>query len=614
MDPTETMFGTADKELNILRVLMVLVLMMSVAYTECPPECSCTLDIRGRRQVTCTQGGMINSIPTLVMDTQVEVLHISAPDENQNYLTIGPIFQHLSHLEELRIVNSNVPAIGKHSFWGVPTLKTIDLARNNISQVLESNFMGLANLFELYLDDNRIESMHSGTFRHLQELRVLSLTKNRITELAPRLFLKLAKLQKLDLSGNSLEELNPEVFKDVQELRVFSCRDCALRNINTHIYSLLSSLTHLDLGNNQFKYIASDEFKDLKKLQVLRLDGNQIPVVLERTFSAQKKLQTLCLARNRLAKVTDAAFANLTTLKELDLSYNKLDRIETVVFVPLSDSLRSLNISGNGIAATDLKYTLQVITKLKELSLADMQLVDLPLGLLVYVEHLRFLNLSGNQMTHFPAQVLAPVPRLTELDLSRNQLHGLDERGAVRLEMLPLLHLHGNPWSCDMCHIIPMLTRVNRSLAMRNIVCRLPYGVQGRTLGALGEGELAWCGGLGYGREDGFAGLSLAHRSQIGLIAAGAAVALLLITGAALVATVVYSKHHTAYYYTHEEKRGPEHDAIFENHVAIGETGKCKPTSVTASTTITTTVKKVSIATIDEITKDPDLQVLANGT
>lgn len=196
--------------------MVLLSFVAKIVHSECPPECVCVLDIKGRRQVTCSRGGMTNSIPTVLMDSQVEVLQISAPEENQNSLTIGPIFQQFSHLEELHIVQSNIPAIGKHSFWGVPTLKVLNLTHNNISQVLESNFMGLTDLVELHLDDNRIESMHSGTFRQLQELRILSLARNRITELAPRLFLKLGKLQRLDLSGNTLHELNPEVFKDVQ--------------------------------------------------------------------------------------------------------------------------------------------------------------------------------------------------------------------------------------------------------------------------------------------------------------------------------------------------------------------------------------------------------------
>ncbi|GLH12157.1 Toll-like receptor 6 [Gryllus bimaculatus] len=228
----------------------------------CPERCACSLDLRGRRQVVCAAGGMQDPIPIAMMEQkQVEVLRISAPLARLNALTIGPIFQKFSRLEELHITYSNIPAIGKHSFWGVPTLQILNLTHNNVSHVLDYNFRGLANLLELHLDDNRIESMPSGTFRYLQELRVLSLARNRITELVPRLFLMLGKLHQLDLSGNRLLELNPE------ELRVFRCRGCGLSNINTLIYRLLPDLTLLDLGDNEFKYLSSDEFRDLRKLQ-----------------------------------------------------------------------------------------------------------------------------------------------------------------------------------------------------------------------------------------------------------------------------------------------------------------------------------------------------------
>lgn len=182
----------------------------------CPRECTCFLDVKGRRQITCSRGGMSDPIPIQSMDQQVEVLVITAPCNYSNDLTIGPIFQQFNRLEELHIVRSNVPAIGRHSFWGVPTLQKLNLTQNNISHVLDYNFRGLANLLELHLDDNRIESMPSETFRHLQELSVLSLARNRISKLVPRLFLMLGKLHQLDLSGNRLMELNPDVFKDVQ--------------------------------------------------------------------------------------------------------------------------------------------------------------------------------------------------------------------------------------------------------------------------------------------------------------------------------------------------------------------------------------------------------------
>lgn len=200
--------------------LLVVIILLSLPHWcwggPCPRDCTCFLDSRGRRQVTCARGGMTNPIPIHSMDQQVEVIQITAPPDSPNALTIGPIFQQFTRLEELHIVRSNIPSIGRYSFWGVPTLRKLNLTQNNISHVLDYNFRGLANLLELHLDDNRIESMPSGTFRHLHELRVLSLARNRITELVPRLFLMLGKLHQLDLSDNQLIELNPEVFKDVQ--------------------------------------------------------------------------------------------------------------------------------------------------------------------------------------------------------------------------------------------------------------------------------------------------------------------------------------------------------------------------------------------------------------
>lgn len=294
----------------------------------------------------------------------------------------------------------------------------------------------------------------------------------------------------------------------------------------------------------------------LIEFQILRLDGNHLPVVLERTFSWTPKLQVLTLARNRLAKVTTTAFVNLTTLIELDISYNKLDRAETLTFQPLADSLRILVVGGNNIPITEIKYVLQVVVKLKELSLTDMGLTDVPLGLLVHLEHLRFLNLSGNSMLHFPSQVLAPVPRLTELDLSRNNFYGLDERLLTRMENIPKVHLQENPWSCDHCHINWMLNRVEKMVYLQDVMCVYPYSVQGMMLKELDRETLDWCSATPSHRDDSIAGLSLAHTTKLGFIAGGAAVILILISSAVIVLTVFYSRHHAAYYYTHEEKRG----------------------------------------------------------
>lgn len=87
----------------------------------CPTECVCSLDQRGRIQNICNRGGW-NGIPISSFGSSLEVLIIRGP---QNQLTIGPIFGDFKKLEELRITDSNLPAVGYQSFWGVPSLRIL---------------------------------------------------------------------------------------------------------------------------------------------------------------------------------------------------------------------------------------------------------------------------------------------------------------------------------------------------------------------------------------------------------------------------------------------------------------------------------------------------------
>ncbi|KAL3281697.1 hypothetical protein HHI36_004903, partial [Cryptolaemus montrouzieri] len=193
---------------------LILLWLCTITGALCPSYCTCQQNEKGKRKVSCLAGGMIQ-IPTKEIDSNIEILEIDAPEENPNTLSISPIFQHLKKLEEVIIRQSNIHQIGMHSFWGVPTIKYMDLKFNNITSVFDHNFRGLVNLVELNLDHNLIAHLQSGAFKHLTELRILSLKFNLLVELVPRMFMKLGKLHVLRLTGNIFEELDPEAFKDI---------------------------------------------------------------------------------------------------------------------------------------------------------------------------------------------------------------------------------------------------------------------------------------------------------------------------------------------------------------------------------------------------------------
>ncbi|KAJ8921107.1 hypothetical protein NQ315_015905 [Exocentrus adspersus] len=584
----------------MLSKLILLLCLASKVWSLCPTKCTCYMDRKGRYSVLCKEGGMVGALNLNNVSLDTEVIKITAPDDNTNELTMSPVFQSYKHLEEIHVTKSNIPQLGMHFFWGLGKLDVLNLTQNNITQPLDHNFRGLSKLKELYLDDNRIISLPSGTFRYLHELKVLSIQRNRIEELTPRIFLEISKLKVLKLSGNNLRELHPEVFRDVQELRHLECRGCSLSRLNNEIYHLLPHLAYLDLGDNHISNLPPEELKDLTRLKHLKLDGNRIVVIPDSTFVHQTVLRRLSLARNHLEKFYPKAFESVNNLTELDLGYNKLDKLGFLV--PVADTLEVLVLSGNRMRVHGLKE-LSSLENLKELRLADCGLVDIRID--IFPKGLSVLDLAKNHLVYLPSELL-PIG-LTELDLSSNLFRGLDEDLLLLLDNVQVLKLENNSWSCDLCHIVPLLDRVNRSAVFRDIICAGPYTVRNKKLEFIQKNELTWCTASSYTTSDANFFL-IGEDGKVGIIAASTSVALLVLTVLAIVGALCYSRRHAARYYTHEDKLAVEGESIFENNhsplFCDGELSFKFPLEGAAE-------KKVSIATIDEIKKE---HAITNGT
>ncbi|CAG9825517.1 unnamed protein product [Phaedon cochleariae] len=573
----------------------LIILWLCSTHSLCPEFCSCKQTEKGQRKTACPKGGM-HHIPTSEMDASMEILEISAPEDLPNSLSISPVFQQFKKLEELVIRRSNVLQIGTHPFWGVPTLRFLDLSLNNITSVMDHNFRGLVNLVELNLDGNRIGRIQVGAFKHLTELRVLTLRSNLLSELVPRIFLKLVKLHVLKLSGNELEEIDPEVFKDVPDLRVLELRGCGLKRINTQLYHLLPYITHLDLGNNQIQFLSRDEFLDLHRLHVLKLDGNMLPVVLEKTFTHNQQLKFLCLARNRLAKITDTAFYNLTSLIELDISYNKLSGIEAVALTHIADSLQRLVISGNNFTLALLKIILQTLYRVWHLEMAHIKLKALPERFIP--DRIKKLNVSWNELSSISVQAF---PRqLIELDISNNELKGLNDSVIQKLETLKFVNLSGNPWTCTLCHITPILLHVNKTNLFKQSVCASPTSSSGKKLSELSVKEVKACGGSSDSdKKIPSDKLTL----LVGLLC-------IVVLGVLSVIFVVVScvKMHAGNAERRHKRAVERAENNLDNATAIFSKGE-----LSFKFPLDLTERRMSVSTIDEIKKDPQ-QEMSNGS
>ncbi|EDW77279.2 uncharacterized protein Dwil_GK18170 [Drosophila willistoni] len=570
----------------LLFSLCIMPAMFSNTRRKCPMECQCGMDDLDRYQAICTKGGL-NSLPSRNdLDIDVEVIIIRGP---RNSITIGPAMRQFMKLKVLRITDSNLPAIGSESFWGLKYLRILDLSKNNITNITENNFRGQDNLHELDLSKNKILRMASSTFRHLTDLRRLNLADNSIVELVQRNLFMLSKLKYLDLSGNPLQDLQPDVFRDVTELKVLKCRNCQLKKINPQLYNLLPLLSELDLGRNEFKFLDKDEFRDVKRLTKVLLDGNQLSVVVDQLFRMQKSLNHLDLSYNRLAKVPNDSFLQLTNLTFLDLSYNKLVRLEPQSVRSLSNLL-TLNISGNVLMdLLEMRETFEVIPQLTHLAIADMG--KLPIGLLTPFKQLRYLNISGNSLDNMALQVIDPCRELEFLDLSRNQLHGINEDTAMRIQGIRNVRLDNNPLICDECHM-GKLINVVRQLQWKwdtYPICFLPNSLRGAEINNLDIGGLHSCLDYITDEEQNAASTSYNFLEHGGLNTLAILGGIIFVLIAVIILSLVacFSKNRARYYTREDHLSGSDSKCLEKNLEAATITTLGNGNSQTTTTTLT---------------------------
>ncbi|EDV30897.1 uncharacterized protein Dana_GF14810 [Drosophila ananassae] len=570
----------------LLFSLCIMPAMFSNTRRKCPIECQCSMDDLDRYQAICTKGGLSSLLSANELDVDVKVIIIGGP---RNSITIGPALRQFMKLEILRITDSNLPAIGAESFWGLKYLRILDLSKNNITNITENNFRGQDNLIELDLSKNKILRMASSTFRHLTDLRRLNLAENSIVELVQRNFFMLSRLKYLDLSGNPLQDLQPDVFRDVSELKVLKCRNCQLKKINPQMYNLLPLLSELDLGRNEFKFLDKDEFRDVKRLTKVLLDGNQLSVVVDQLFRMQKSLNHLDLSYNRLAKVPNDSFLQLTNLTFLDLSYNKLVRLEPQSIRSLSNLL-TLNISGNvQMDLREMRETFELIPQLTHLAIADMG--QMPVGLLHPFKQLRYLNISGNSLNNTALEVIDPCRELEFLDLSRNQLHGISEDTALRIQGIRNVRLDNNPLICDECHM-GKLINVVRQLQWKWDTypsCFLPKNLRGSEINNLDINGLHKCLTFITDEEQNAASTSYNFLEHGGLNTLAILGGIIFVLIAVIILSLVacFSKNRARYYTREDHLNGSDSKCLEKNLEAATITTLGNGSSPTTTTTLT---------------------------
>ncbi|XP_047992478.1 carboxypeptidase N subunit 2-like [Leguminivora glycinivorella] len=173
----------------------------------------------------------------------------------------------------------------------------------------------------LYLTHCNILHLHN--FSGLPKVKTIVLANNNLQFVNPEVFKKVSGITELDLSFNRLSTVpvfgQHGIFESMTKLSLSNNRITLVLNLET--FSSMKVLQELNLDNNVIRHIDGEVFKPLVNLKTINLASNKLSYIPEGMFQIQT-LETIYLNDNAIGYVSPTAFGS--SIKTLDLSANRL--------------------------------------------------------------------------------------------------------------------------------------------------------------------------------------------------------------------------------------------------------------------------------------------------
>lgn len=181
-------------------------------------------------------------------------------------------------------------------------------------------------------------------------------------------------------------------------------------------------------------------------IDAIDFSQNDISVIEPFAFGGLPHLKRLSLSRNSLNNLDGNVFGvkneTFLSLEILDLSYNVITHLPNDIFEK-TRYLQELNLEGNPFQVLDSSTiaALNSLTALQILNLANMELKELPMGLINPVQHLYGLNLADNNFVRIP-EVIQHGRNLEHLVLSGNLMTEFGAHSFIELNNLKVIEIN----------------------------------------------------------------------------------------------------------------------------------------------------------------------------
>ncbi|EDS26928.1 toll [Culex quinquefasciatus] len=298
--------------------------------------------------------------------SELYVLNQLILESNQIVYIHERAFENLTHLHDLSLNDNRLEEIPS-GMKSLKFLQSLDLGKNQITEINNSSFEGLEELMGLRLVDNQITEISRDTFFALSTIHVLNLASNRIRHVDQSAFSSNPTLRAIRLDNNELEDV-AGVFTSLSSLVYLNISD---NNIGWFDYSHYpQSLEWLDIHKNNISELGNRyDVGNWFQLKMLDVSHNRIKHI--NTSSFPKNIETLLLNNNQIEEIAPETFAGKENLVKVVLYGNHLRRLEmpslALTLVPDTRTMPEFYIGDNLIHCDCSMEWLQRINELSYL-------------------------------------------------------------------------------------------------------------------------------------------------------------------------------------------------------------------------------------------------------
>lgn len=186
-------------------------------------------------------------------------------------------FRNLRALQSLNLLGNQITDIAAGAFEKLHRLQVLNLNNNQLRHLNPLSFQGLYKLEKLLLEENLLSDVPSAVFTHpleLPSLKSVNLAKNNISQLGARSFSDAVTLEEILLQENHISNISSDAFLGLEALRSVRLDDNKLQTFGEDcVLRGLEAAQQLALRNNPVDCTCRIAWLHRLKLHGTRVEG-----------------------------------------------------------------------------------------------------------------------------------------------------------------------------------------------------------------------------------------------------------------------------------------------------------------------------------------------------